>query len=140
MAVTVSIDVKLRGMLKTSPKFIEILQASNYIVLNEAKQQSPVDKGDLRRNMKVQKVRDGYDVDTTATGKNNVKYPIFVHEGTKKLKGSRDYGFTEGRIRSNTVARGIGGVRPNKFMNRSANGTKEEVKKFVQNQINKLNK
>jgi hypothetical protein len=47
-------------------------------------------------------------------------YLIYLHEGTRRLAGAKDYGFTTGRVRADDVAWGIGGIRPNKFADRAA--------------------
>lgn len=110
----------------------DALEATQLIVLNEYKKQTPMGfTGELKGQIKVIKMGAlEYKVTTTATNKGK-PYPIYIHEGTGRLKGARDYGYTSGYTRSGTVARGIGGIRPNKFATRTVAAKKEQVKNFM---------
>lgn len=128
---------KLGKLLETTngKKYInDALQASYFIVLREYKKQVPVDRGELRQNVTVKaSLKDrgaSYIVTTTATNRGK-PYPIYIHEGTGDLKGQGDYGYTSGYTRAGTVAKGIGGIRPNKFATRTVEAKKDDVKNFM---------
>jgi len=128
---------KLSKLLETTngKKYInDALQASYFIVLREYKKQVPVDRGELRQNVTVKaSLKDrgaSYIVTTTATNSGS-PYPIYIHEGTGRLAGARDYGYTTGYTRAGTVAKNSGGIRPNKFATRTVEATKEEVRSFM---------
>ena len=110
----------------------DALEATQLIVLNEYKKQTPMGfTGELKGQIKV--IKNGaleYKVTTTATNKGK-PYPIYIHEGTGDLKGQGDYGYTSGYTRAGTVAKGIGGIRPNKFATRTVAAKKEQVKQFM---------
>ena len=129
-------------MTKKLSKFLEgangkryikdALEATQLIVLNEYKKQTPMGfTGELKGQIKVIKMGTlEYKVTTTATNKGK-PYPIYIHEGTGDLKGQGDYGYTSGYTRAGTVAKGIGGIRPNKFATRTVAAKKEQVKQFM---------
>ena len=126
---------KLGKLLETADgrKYIsQALEATQLIVLNEYKKQTPMGfTGELKGQIKV--IKNGaleYKVTTTATNRGK-PYPIYIHEGTGDLKGQGDYGYTSGYTRAGTVARGIGGIRPNKFATRTVVAKKEQVKQFM---------
>ena len=126
---------KLGKLLETADgrKYIsQALEATQLIVLNEYKKQTPMGfTGELKGQIKV--IKNGaleYKVTTTATNKGK-PYPIYIHEGTGDLKGQGDYGYTSGYTRAGTVAKGIGGIRPNKFATRTVAAKKEQVKQFM---------
>jgi len=126
---------KLGKLLETADgrKYIsQALEATQLIVLNEYKKQTPMGfTGELKGQIKV--IKNGaleYKVTTTATNRGK-PYPIYIHEGTGDLKGQGDYGYTSGYTRSGTVAKGIGGIRPNKFATRTVAAKKEQVKQFM---------
>lgn len=110
----------------------DALEATQLIVLNEYKKQTPMGfTGELKGQIKVIKMGAlEYKVTTTATNKGK-PYPIYIHEGTGKLKAARDYGYTSGYTRAGTVAKGIGGIRPNKFATRTVEAKKDDVKNFM---------
>ena len=110
----------------------DALEATQLIVLNEYKKQTPMGfTGELKGQIKVIKMGAlEYKVTTTATNKGK-PYPIYIHEGTGRLRGARDYGYTSGYTRSGTVARNSGGIRPNKFATRTVAAKKEQVKQFM---------
>ena len=110
----------------------DALEATQLIVLNEYKKQTPMGfTGELKGQIKVIKMGAlEYKVTTTATNKGK-PYPIYIHEGTGDLKGQGDYGYTSGYTRAGTVAKGIGGIRPNKFATRTVAAKKEQVKQFM---------
>ena len=126
---------KLGKLLETADgrKYIsQALEATQLIVLNEYKKQTPMGfTGELKGQIKV--IKSGaleYKVTTTATNRGK-PYPIYIHEGTGDLKGQGDYGYTSGYTRAGTVAKGIGGIRPNKFATRTVAAKKEQVKQFM---------
>lgn len=126
---------KLNKMLETGSgrRYIsQAIEATRFIVLNEYKKQVPVGfTMQLRDQTKVIKIDDlSYKVTTTARN-NGAPYPVYIHEGTGKLKGAGDYGYTSGYTRAGTVAKGIGGIRPNKFAARTVEAKKNEVKSFM---------
>jgi V8-like Glu-specific endopeptidase len=110
----------------------DALEATQLIVLNEYKKQTPMGfTGELKGQIKVIKMGAlEYKVTTTATNKGK-PYPIYIHEGTGKLKEAGDYGYTSGYTRAGTVAKGIGGIRPNKFATRTVEAKKDDVKNFM---------
>ena len=126
---------KLGKLLETADgrKYIsQALEATQLIVLNEYMKQTPMGfTGELKGQIKV--IKSGaleYKVTTTATNRGK-PYPIYIHEGTGDLKGQGDYGYTSGYTRAGTVAKGIGGIRPNKFATRTVAAKKEQVKQFM---------
>jgi len=126
---------KLSKFLETAGgrKYIsQALEATQLIVLNEYKKQTPMGfTGELKGQIKVIKMGAlEYKVTTTATNKGK-PYPIYIHEGTGKLKEAGDYGYTSGYTRAGTVAKGIGGIRPNKFATRTVEAKKDDVKNFM---------
>jgi len=130
-------------------KVDSVFQKLDGFIIREYKKESPVDRGDLRRN--VRKQEQGIlsmKVGTNAKSKGGFNYPQALHEGTGKFKGSRDGGYTTGRVRasnfygfgnrndmeaffaSNTKRKG--GIIPNKFADR-AKKTSEPIffKQFI---------
>lgn len=93
----------------------DMVQAGGAIVQNEYKKQSPTNSSRLKNNVYNRKDGVGKRLVSTSAG----RYATYLHEGTGRLKGARDYGYTTGRVRANEVAWGIGGIRPNKFADRT---------------------
>ena len=110
---------------------LAVREATSLIVVKEYKEESPVNKGTLRNDVESERQSDlSYIVTTTATSK-GFPYPVALHTGTKKLRGSADFGYTTGRVRAHEVAFGIGGIRPNKFATRAANKSTPHVRAFI---------
>lgn len=89
------------------------------LAVKEYKDQMPTLTGFGKHSVK--EYRNG-DLDYTVTSKRTEKgrpYLIYLHEGTGKLRGARDFGYHTGRVKAGDVARGIGGIRPNKFAKRA---------------------
>lgn len=114
------------------------IQAAAGVVEGEYKRQSPVNFGDLRRDVTATKLGPmEYFVTTKATSRGR-PYPVYLHEGTGSLRGAADYGYTSGRVRAGDVARGIGGIRPNKFAKRAKEKTQGRVFKIVEKKLSSL--
>lgn len=127
-------------------KLSTIMQASNFIVEAGLKKQLPIDRG-ARGGMlgAVATVKSGeleyhvhIDSGQLAVTGDSKNYPKYLHEGTGRLRGASDFGYTSGRVRSNDVAEGIGGIRPNRFMDRTAEEQRRPVQVFVDREISKL--
>lgn len=150
MRIEVDVETKLPKVIwekdYLKDELNDIVQASNFIVEAAEKKQAPVmmganggilgaietaNKGNLRYDVIV-------NPNKLAVSGESKDYPKFLVGGTGSLKGAPDYGYTPGRVRSNTVKRGIGGIRPNKFPMRAAKEAEPKVHKFVNQRINKL--
>lgn len=116
----------------------------------EYKLQVPVDKGFTRRNVDGSIYSTGNTIKilvTTESYNRGFNYPVAVHEGTGIFKGlpidfgglgaTNKRGYQAGRVRSGKSSRGVGGIRPNKFVNRTyTNVTPRAIKTFNE-EINK---
>jgi hypothetical protein len=133
------IKKKLSKVIET-PSIIDLvldraLQAAAFIPEAEYVREAPANHGKFRQGIRVKKVRSKeYLVESTArnSGKN---YPFFLYTGTGRMKGKPDFGFHLGRVRAGDVARGIGGIRPNKAAHRAKEKSKDKVNKFILNAI-----
>jgi hypothetical protein len=128
----------LKKGFNTKPKLISIIQASYYITEADYVKEVPVDSGDFRLGLKVVNQKEGYKVASTAKSVKNYNYPLALYMGTGRLKKTADQGYTSGRVRSNTVAFGIGGIRPNKAAKRAKEKAEPKVVKFVNREIANL--
>lgn len=117
-----------------------IMEASQFIVEREYIKQVPVDQGDLKQKIRVEDLTNtiGYRVTSNAKSVQGKPYPVFLHQGTGRLRGAPDFGFTTGRVRNNEVAFGIGGIRPNKFAKRARDKAEKPTIAFINKRINKL--
>lgn len=116
------------------------IKAAMYIPEAEYVKESPADTGDMKQLVQVEKDNTapiGYKVTTKARSLRNFNYPLALYTGTGKLRGAPDYGFTTGRIRSNTVAYGIGGIRPNKVAKRAKKKSEERTVRKVRELVRK---
>lgn len=116
------------------------VKAAMYIPEAEYVKESPANTGDMRQLIQVQKddtAPIGYVVTTKARSLKNFNYPLALFTGTGKLKGAADYGFTTGRVRSNTVAYGIGGIRPNKVAKRAKEKSEDATVRKVRELVRK---
>lgn len=122
------------------PLFNIIKEAARLKVVPFYVKEAPVDKGELRKRVRViaSNFREMSATVSTDAKSNGKPYPLFVHEGTGALKGTSDQGYTTGRVRAGDVARGIGGIRPNKFATRAAEKARPVVVRFAENEISKL--
>lgn len=102
-------------------QFDMAFQASTFVVEEEYVDEAPGDSGDFKKGIEVRKLSPlQYVVESTARSKKgNANYPLYLYGGTGKLKGLPDFGYTSGHVRAGTVARGIGGIRPNKAAQRA---------------------
>lgn len=138
----ISVQTKISKILQDpelSKTLIGVVRDTKFIVVREYMKQAPVMKGDLRRGVTATDTQGGYSVTTKARHKGR-NYPLYVHEGTGKFKGSStDYPST-GRVRSgeSKLNRGSGGIRPNMFAKRAREQSKPLIMKFVQGAIDKL--
>lgn len=81
--------------------------------------ETPKNFGKFAQGLRVKKVAQlQYDVVSTAKA-GGVNYPLLLAQGTGKMRGRRDFGYTPGHVRAKTVAYGIGGIRPNKAAQRA---------------------
>jgi len=141
--------LEVKGQLATAlmnptswiTKIDDVFQKLDGHVIAEYKKEVPVNNNFLRGA--VRKQEKGvleFKVGTDVLTKSGKSYPKFIHGGTGKLKGARDFGYTTGRVRAGDVARGIGGIRPNKFADR-ATKTAEPIffKQFIK-QVARINK
>lgn len=155
-----SIKIKLAKALtddKEFPKQLDriIYNVARYVVEPEYKRQAPVNKGDLRKYVGTKKQSMfNYVVTTTATSR-GFPYPVAVHEGTGKYKGSvfdfgldpsADPGFTrnaryteEELILFKVLAkRGVEmSIKPNKFAIRTKKESIKEVNNYILKQLDK---
>lgn len=131
----VSVKTKIKKILSDPKAFKEldsIVEAGAFIIEAEYKKQSPVDKGFLRNS-----------VTTTGKGLERIvkakqSYAKYLHQGTYRMKGQPDSGYTTGRVRSHQVAWGIGGVRPNKFADRARAIAGPKTVRYIDDEILKL--
>lgn len=122
--INIKVDKKLGKVLKdgnyAKNRMDYAIEASaESTVVREYVRQTPVNIGNFRQGIELQ--RKGplkYVVASTAKS-NGRNYPYFLYTGTGKLRGAADYGYTAGRVRGGSVARGIGGIRPNKAAKRA---------------------
>ncbi len=106
-----------------------------FIIEQEYVKQAPGNTGAFKQGIQIKKTTIlDYVVQSTAKQR-GFNYPLALFTGTKKLVGSRDYGFTTGHVRANTVAFGIGGIRPNKVALRAKNQSEDRFIKFIQSKI-----
>jgi hypothetical protein len=97
------------------------------------KLQSPVDDGELRRQVRVTRPKKGERlIRTNAVNDRGEAYPVALHRGTGRLKGAADFGYTRGRVRSGDIGR-LGGIRPNKFATRATEDTQKVAAKTASN-------
>jgi hypothetical protein len=145
-------------ILKDKQEFFKaidnILKNTGLIFLKEYKKQTPVDRGELRRNISV--FSTGflkYNVGIQ-TGKLLDRLSI-LYEGTGKYKGASDFGYTTGRVRASNFY-GLGSrekmikyfaqlrrrgvimsIKPNKIALRTVKNTKNEALSFFKRELNK---
>ena len=114
------------------------LDRGSLIVLRGYKENIPVNTGNARQmSQRSKDGRLGWIITTKATNSGK-PYPLFVHEGTGQYAGvTQDFPST-GRIRNGEDNRGIGGIRPNKFADRTIAETKEEVNNEVLKALNNI--
>lgn len=124
--MSIKTNIKLSDALNIDGAFKNklhniIKQAVVGIVEAEYVKEAPVKDGDFRKGIQITKKSTlKYIVESTArSGKKNFNYPLALYTGTGKLDGKRDFGYTTGHVRANSVARGIGGIRPNKVADRA---------------------
>ena len=93
--------------------------------------QAPGNIGDFKGGIRYRKLGIlNYIVESTAKNKGR-PYPLFLFQGTGKLKNMPDFGFTTGHVRAGDVAYGIGGIRPNKAAARARSKVMSEFMEFV---------
>ena len=115
-----------------------IQQAGAYSIVEENYvRESPVLTASLRQEVKTTTTLLGFQTWTTSK-KNGKPYPILLHEGTGRLRGARDYGFTYGRVNAGEVAWGIGGIRPNKFALRGKKKSEKPLGQYMSKMIKNL--
>lgn len=133
----------LRG---EKPDWDKILSAGAMIAEREYKIEAPVNVGELRNKVITQKKGDlSYVVTTIATEK-GFPYPIAVHEGTGKYKGSADRG--RGNWSRNAgytpedlaffkmlAKRGRLSQKPNKFADRAEETALPKIIKFFTKEV-----
>lgn len=126
--------------IKSSSDIIDLIQQAGAFSIVEGKylRQSPQGlTGDLRGEIKTERIKGGFATETKATS-NGKPYPLFLTQGTGRLKGANDFGFTKGRVNADDVLYGIGGIRPNKFNVRAAEDAEKPVNNYVNKQIKAL--
>jgi len=129
---------RLEKLKDVDTKLAPAIKKATLKVEARAKRETPVNMGALRGSIESKfKVQKNV---LTARISPGEKYAKYVHEGTGSLAGGRDRGFTPGRIRSGTVKKGIGGIRPNKFMKRAADwaAVEDVFMKTISKEISKL--
>lgn len=138
--------IKVTSLLKSGKFFkelVDIMQAGSGLFVAAMKREMPVDRGTGRNSVETTTRnsgnRAGFSVAPTAKSQGR-PYLLYLHGGTYNMKGKPDYGYTPGRVRSGTVAKGIGGVRPNKFADRAEEKTMPRFRQFVFNQLIALSK
>lgn len=111
-------------------------KTSGLYTVREYKQETPVDSGRLRRDVKVVEQGNGYyKVTTTAKSDRGEPYPLFVHQGTYDYKGGRDYGYRPGARAFSFLPSGKKGIRPNKFATRALEKSKPKIFKYLNSKI-----
>lgn len=135
------VNTRLTGALK-HPSALRfqlkalVMEAAGEILVAEAVEQAPRDVGDLVGEIKAVRVGDlSVEVASRATSASGELYGDILQSGSGSLRGARDYGYTSGRVRGGDVARGIGGIRPNKFMARTKEAKEDEVIRFVNRKL-----
>lgn len=139
MAKPVEIKIDLQQLFTvpgaTEEMIGKVIQAGMFIIENEYVDQAPGNIGDFKQGIQVKKRSTlEYVVESTAE-RDNVDYPLILFEGTGKLKGLPDYGFTTGHVRAGTVAWGIGGIRPNKVADRAKSRSERDFQSYVRRML-----
>lgn len=136
----------------------ETIQNFDALVIRAYKQEAPVDRSDVRRNVKTQnRFLLGFDVGTRVLSLKGFDYALALITGTGKYRGGRDDGYTTGKVRASgfygfgnrkdmvgffvsRARRGIKskGIKPNKFTERAKNKTEEKVINAINKTIKKL--
>lgn len=159
MATSIKVKVKerLKPILEDETlrkRFTSIIEAAGNIIVREYKKEAPVDKGDLRTDVKMLSRLNRQDrfngvVTTTATNRGK-PYPVYVHRGKGRFRGGRDRGrgnytrqagYTDADIAmfAAMAARGYRfDVRPNKFAKRAEEEARPKVDRFLRKEINNL--
>jgi hypothetical protein len=127
--ISVKIRRDLPRVIEDSDYFAKFLpkavQAGAFIIEDAYAREAPGHIGTYKGSIQVQKVGNGstYIVKPTARAK-GFNYPLALYTGTGRMRGKPDFGYTSGRVRAGDVARGIGGIRPNKVAKRVAENRK----------------
>jgi len=146
--IEVSVEKKLGQAIRTGKVNLgKILQASTMLVEREYKIEAPVNDGLLRNSIKtVQKSELEYTITTTAQ-QGGFPYPIAVHEGTGKYKGTSDRGRGNWSRMAGYTPEDIAffkmlakrraiSQKPNKFAERAEKTAKPNVIKFISRELN----
>lgn len=120
---------------KMLPKAIE---AGAFIVEKAYVKEAPGDTGKYKQSIGVsQSIQNKLQFEVMPNAKNRgFDYPTALYTGTGKQRGKPDAGYTPGRVRAGDVAKGIGGIRPNKVAKRVAANSK--VQKQAKNKAERL--
>lgn len=140
--IATTINVKLSDVIMKDYQIAfdtdDVMEAGIFIIERGYVNESPGDTGNLKQEIKPKKLRAlEYVVESRAKTKGGKPYPLFLFTGTGKMKGMPDFGFTTGRVRTNDVAYGIGGIRPNKAAIRTINKVKDDYIQFVKEKLYK---
>lgn len=142
--LTIETTVKMSRVLTDVGSLHKILTNSIQEVASKAvqiyKNEMPTMRGFGKHSVKEYKLSDLDMKVTSLRTEQGRPYLEYLHEGTGKLRGARDFGFHTGRVKAGDVARGIGGIRPNKFADRAFKRLQEDkVAEFIlRNNIDKL--
>lgn len=117
-------------------KLDAFIEAAAFIPENAYVREVPVDRGDFKQGIRVKKDKKlEVSVVSTAKSDKGFDYPLALFQGTGSLKGAPDFGYTTGRVRLNDVARGIGGIRPNKAAKRARDKSEKPTLRFIHQHI-----
>jgi len=123
MNENIKVKIKLSRLLTVDGDIRSVvdnaIKASLSIIETEYVKEAPANDGKFKQGIQVKRKGPlSYIVESTATER-GVSYPYFLYVGTGSLKGAADFGYTPGRVRAGDVARGVGGIRPNKAAKRA---------------------
>lgn len=134
--MSVSIKRELPKVIEDSDYFAQMLpkaiEAGAFIVEREYVRQTPADDGKYMQSIAVSQSfkKDEFIVSPNAKS-GGFNYPLALYTGTGRMRGKPDFGYTSGRVRAGDVARGIGGIRPNKVAKRVAEDSKTQKKAYT---------
>jgi len=137
--VQLKVNISLADVISKNtlrPRLNAAVQASSFIVVNAYKKEMPVNFGTARRSVESKQMNGviGYEVQPNL----NPNYMEVLYSGTGRLKNSKDFGYTPGRIRAGDVAYGIGGIRPNKVADRAKEKSESKVNRYINGEIPRI--
>lgn len=141
MDLSINVELNLGSVLtkegEVGKRADYAIQAAMFILEDEYVKQAPADRGAAGFKGGIQVKRNGYldyVVESTARDKGR-NYPLYLFQGTGRMKGKPDFGYTTGHVRAGTVAYGIGGIRPNKAAKRAKDNKQKAFIEFITKKI-----